>query len=221
MTKLPRVTLKLATSLDGKIATSTGHSKWITGPEARRQVHELRARHDAILTGVGTVLADDPQMTARGMEGQVQQPMRIVLDSKLRTPKGAKILADDGVPVWVFHGQAVETGQIDELSAIGVKCVLADEDDNGRPELEWVLSKLSDNGVKTLMVEAGSGIATSFLKAGLVDRIDWFRAPLIIGDDGLPAIGGFGLETLNRALRFVRSSVRVTGDDVWETYEKE
>ncbi|MAK59390.1 MAG: riboflavin biosynthesis protein RibD [Ponticaulis sp.] len=216
----PRITLKLATSLDGKIATSTRHSQWITGPESRREVHRMRAAHDAVLTGIGTVLADNPQMTARDVDLPNGQPARVILDSSLRLPPDAKILKSTGELVMVFHAPSQDYGRISVIQSTGAICVEVGVSEPGL-SLPAVLSALSDRGVQSVMVEAGSSIATSFLKSGLVHRLEWFRAPMIIGNDGLSAIGHLGVSALDDAHKFVRKSVRSVGRDIWETYEKE
>ena len=156
----PRVTLKLATSLDGMIALGNGRSQWITGPESRAEVHRMRASHDAILTGIGTVLADDPRLTAR-IEGEpLQQPDVIIMDSRGRTPAGAAVFAaPDRQVALIPHRDIARAIQ----------------------------------GYENVMIEAGAGIAASAIAAGLVDRIEWFRAPEILGGDGLPGFAALGL----------------------------
>lgn len=209
-----RVTLKLATSLDGRIALASGASKWITGPEARDQVHQLRASHDAVLTGIGTVLADDPQMTARpGGPPVERQPLRVVLDTHWRTPARAQILAG---------GQTVIAHDPDAAAPTGLEAdpLPAPLDGAGRVDFGFVIGALAARGVQSVMVEAGAEIAGAAIRSGLVDRIEWFRAPLLIGAEGRPCIAGLGLETLTDAPMFQRTSVRACGADLWETYER-
>ena len=208
-----RVTLKLATSLDGRIALANGQSKWITGPEARRQVHRMRADHDAILTGIGTVLADDPQLTARP-DGVASgdQPQRVVLDSQLRMPTDAAML--EGPPVWVFHVAAAPAG----LGA--AELIQTEADADGRVSFEAVIQTLKERGVQSLMIEAGAEIAGSAIRSGLVTHIEWFRASMLIGAEGRACIAGLGLEELALAPTFQRISVRACGADLWETYQR-
>ena len=208
-----RVTLKLATSLDGRIALANGQSKWITGPEARRQVHRMRADHDAILTGIGTVLADDPRLTARP-DGVASgdQPQRVVLDSQLRMPTDAVML--EGPPVWVFHVAAASAG----LGA--AELIQTEADADGRASFEAVIQTLQERGVQSLMIEAGAEIAGSAIRSGLVTHIQWFRAPMLIGAEGRACITGLGLEELALAPTFQRISVRACGADLWETYQR-
>ncbi|WP_295690956.1 RibD family protein [uncultured Maricaulis sp.] len=183
----PRVTLKLATSLDGRIALANGASQWITGPESRAVVHRMRAAHDAILTGIGTILADDPHLTARPEGGCERQPDIIIMDSQGRTPGKAR----------VFNG--------------GDRSVtLIPHRDLGRAMA----------GHERVMIEAGAAIAASAVRDGLVDRIEWFRAPMLLGGDGLPVLAALGLETLDAAPIFRRTGVVERGADLQETYER-
>ncbi|WP_306015631.1 RibD family protein [Oceanicaulis sp. MMSF_3324] len=208
-----RVTLKLATSLDGRIALANGQSQWITGPEARAEVHRMRAAHDALLTGIGTVLADDPQMTARP-EGSpaARQPQRIVLDSQLRLPVFSEILTGDAV--WVFH----TGGARSDLE--NVELFETEADDEGRVSFSSVMQTLASKGIESVMIEAGAEIAGAAIRSGCVTRIEWFRAPKLIGAEGRACIAGLGLEELGLAPTFNRISVRTCGADLWETYQK-
>jgi len=183
-----RVTLKLATSLDGRIALANGASKWITGPESRAEVHRMRAAHAAILTGIGTILADDPQLTARpdGIAAATQ-PDILIMDSAARTPAHAAIHADTSRRVRIFRDR--------DLAA-------------------------AMTGYDSVMIEAGSAIAGAALAAGLVDRIEWFRAPVVLGGDGLAAIAALGLERLELAPTFKRVALVERGRDLHESYER-
>ncbi|XBQ15852.1 MAG: RibD family protein [Oceanicaulis sp.] len=213
----PTVTLKLATSLDGKIALGDGRSKWITGPEAREAVHHMRAAHDAVLTGVGTVLADDPQMTARpGGAPSEHQPLRAVMDSRLRTPADCALLKAG--PATLFHAKTDTDAQA--LSSNGARLVAVETDGAGRASLTAALRALFEDGVRSLMIEAGGTLAGAAVREGLVDRIEWFRAPTLIGGDGRPCVAALGLESLGAAPIFTRVSVREAGADLWETYER-
>lgn len=198
----PGVTLKLATSLDARVATSTGHSQWITGPDSRARGHLLRANHDAILVGIGTALADDPELTCRlpGLEGC--SPVRVVLDSHLRLPPTSKLAqgAANVAPTWVVTLTSADAARAEALSALGVQILRVDPDDTGRLSIQAALTALAGQGITRLLVEGGPTVATGFLKAGLVDQIEWFRAPMLIGGDGLPAVGALGVDTLPQAL---------------------
>ena len=211
------VTLKLATSLDGRIATATGESRWITGPEARAEAHRLRAAHDAVLAGIETVLADDPELTVR-LEGHAgPQPARVVLDSRQRIPLTARLVQTARtVPTYVICTSEPSP----DLTAAGVRVLRVKAVGDGRPELEAALAALAAQGVKTMMVEGGGQVAASFLRCDLVDRIEWFRAPILLGAEGRPGIGALALSELASAPRFRRTEVRPIGTDLWERYEK-
>jgi diaminohydroxyphosphoribosylaminopyrimidine deaminase/5-amino-6-(5-phosphoribosylamino)uracil reductase len=214
--KRPQVTLKLATSLDGRIALSNGVSKWITGPEARGEVHKLRAQHDVMLTGIGTILADNPQLTARpdGMPCATQ-PRRAVMDSQARTPAdGAFVRAG---PVTIFH--TTETPS-PTLAAAGAKLVRLSPMGEGKACLVEALSWLAGQGAARVMIEAGGTLAASAIAAGVVDRIEWFRAPVLLGGDSIPAIAALGLESLDQPPTFERIRVRECGRDLWESWER-
>jgi diaminohydroxyphosphoribosylaminopyrimidine deaminase / 5-amino-6-(5-phosphoribosylamino)uracil reductase len=211
----PRVTLKVATSLDGAIATHSGHSQWITGPESRAQVHDMRAKHDCVLTGIGTILADDPVLTARAIPLPQIQPLRAVLDSKARTPAAAKLLETcDWGEVCLFHDH------VHPNDTAGVHRHHVDRNpDHGGLNLSQVLMVLQEEyGIASVMVEAGARVAGAFLRAGLVDRLVWFRAPIIIGGDGLSVFAPLGVADLSQALAFNRLDIRPCGKDVMETY---
>lgn len=205
----PRVTLKLATSLDGRIATASGESRWITGEAARREGHRLRADHDAILVGVETVLADDPELTARLPGRPVDQPLRVILDSRLRTPATAKVANGDSLILTVAEPTPIGTAMVERVEA-----------DQGRPSVLASLSALKRRGVSSILIEGGGQVAASFLRAGLVDRLEWFRAPILLGGEGRPCVAALALSRLSDAPRFRRLAVEPCGDDLWERYER-
>jgi diaminohydroxyphosphoribosylaminopyrimidine deaminase / 5-amino-6-(5-phosphoribosylamino)uracil reductase len=211
------VTLKLATSLDGRIATATGESRWITGPEARAEVHRLRAAHDAVLAGIETVLADDPELTVR-LDGHTgPQPARVVLDSRQRIPLTAKLVQTARtVPTYVVCTSEPSP----DLADAGVRVLRVEAVGDGRPELEAALEALRGVGLTSIMVEGGGQVAASFLRCDLVDRIEWFRAPMLLGAEGRPGIGALALSELAAAPRFRRTEARPVGGDLWERYEK-
>ena len=202
------VTLKLATSLDGRIATATGESKWITGEAARLEGHRLRAAHDAILVGVGTVLADDPALTVRLPGRAVDQPLRVVLDSALRTPVTAKVATGDTLILTVAEPAPVGSARVERVEA-----------EDGRPAPRAVLAALAKAGVASVLIEGGGQVAAAFLRAGLVNRIEWFRAPILLGAEGLPCVAALALAKLADAPKFRRLSAEPVGDDLWERYD--
>lgn len=192
--KRPLITLKVATSLDGKIATQTGHSKWITGEQAREEVHHLRDKHDAILTGSGTILVDDPRMDVRIETDRTQMPLRIVLDRRDRISKTAKIHGKDG------------------------RCIIM----NDYADLKSLMTELVEQyEITRLMVEAGSTLLSSFIRENLWDELYWFRAPVLIGDEGQGVFSMPEVQEMADAKRMKRISVSEVGDDLLEIYRKE
>ncbi len=207
------VTLKLATSLDGRIATASGESRWITGEEARAAVHRLRAEHDAVVVGIGTALADDPELTVRLPVYDGPQPARVVLDCRGRLPATSKLVRTAAdVPTYVVTLTA-------ELELPAVRHIEVAAGPDGRPALEPMVAALEAAGVKRLFVEGGGQVAASFLRAGLVNRIEWFRAPILLGSEGRPCLGALEIGRLADAPRFRRIAVEGLGSDIWERYE--
>lgn len=215
-----KVTLKLATSLDGCIATSTGESQWITCAESRALVHVMRADHDALLTGIGTVLADDPLLTARTSGSVSHQSSRIILDTHLRTPVDARLFSTTQSKVIIFAGTSADTDKESSLKKAGADVHRISYGSDGRLDLVSMLEVLQTLGTSSLMIEGGGEVAASFLKAGLVSNLFWFRAPIIIGGDGVPVFSTLGVKMLSDGLHFSRQSVRTSGDDLLEVYEK-
>lgn len=205
----PRVTLKLATSLDGRIATASGESRWITGEAARLEGHRLRAAHDAILVGVETVLADDPELTVRLPGRPVDQPLRVVLDSRLRTPVTARLATSDTLILTAVEPTPVGMAMVERVGA-----------DGGRPAPDAALSAIARKGAASVLIEGGGQVAASFLRAGLVDRLEWFRAPILLGGEGRPCVAALELARLSDAPRFRRLAAAPCGDDLWERYER-
>lgn len=203
------VTLKVATSLDGRIATGTGESKWITGEDARLEGHRLRAAHDAILVGIETVLADDPELTARLPGRSVDQPLRVVLDSRLRTPATAKVVGEDTLILTAAEPVVIGPARVERIDS-----------EDGRPTASAALAAIGRAGARSLLIEGGGQVAASFLRAGLVDRIEWFRAPILLGGEGRPCIAALALAKLTDAPKFRRVSAEPVGDDLWERYER-
>jgi diaminohydroxyphosphoribosylaminopyrimidine deaminase/5-amino-6-(5-phosphoribosylamino)uracil reductase len=212
-----RVTLKLATSLDGRIATASGESRWITGEAARRVVHRLRAEHDAVLVGVETALADDPELTVRLPGWAGRQPARVVLDSRQRlSPDGRLARTARDVPTYVVATGAPEP----RLTDVGVRVLTVPAVGDERPELKSVVQALEAEGFSRLFVEGGGQVAASFLRCGLVDALAWFRAPIVIGGEGRPGVGALAVAALAEAPHFRRVAVEPVGDDLWERYER-
>lgn len=243
----PDVTLKLATSLDGRIATVSGESQWITGEAARAAGHRLRAEHDAILVGVGTVLADNPALTVRlpsSLEGEGgapapdggsvsanaagnesisdsppvrgpsastfprrggRQPLRIVLDSRLRTPPTAQVASGNTLIFTSAEPHPIGQAEIIQLP-------------DPRPDPGAVLEHLAGRAIRSALIEGGGEVAASFIQAGLVDRLEWFRAPVLLGAEGRPCVAALALAKLADAPKFRRLSADPLGDDLWERY---
>jgi len=216
----PLFRLKLASSLDGKIATATGESKWITGDAARRAAHAMRGRHDAVMVGVGTVLADDPDLTCR-LEGFRSAPLvRVVVDSHLRTPLLSKLVrsaADN--PLWILHRDGADKLRKQGLESAGVKLFEVPASAAG-VDLLAAAKVMAANGLTRVLVEGGGTLAAGLLRAGLVDRLAWFHAPGIIGGDGWPSAQGFGIRALADMPRFAPLAVERYGDDLLSTFRK-
>jgi len=207
----PSVTLKLATTLDGRIATHEGQSRWITGEEARRVVHELRAGHDAVLVGIGTVLRDDPELTVRHVTGR--SPTRVVLDSHLHLPLSSR-LAHIPPATWVLTTEDAPVDREERLRERGAVVIRIPES-GGRVDLIRTAGVLAERGVTRLLVEGGPQIHGAFLDAGLADRIIVFVAPKVLGGDGAPsAVAGLGAETPDGAPLFTVHRVETLGGDV-------
>jgi len=211
------VTLKLATSLDGRIATAAGESRWITGPQSREQVHRLRAQHDAVVVGIETALADDPELTVRLPGYKGRQPARVVLDSRQRLSPDCKLVMTAGeVPTYV-----IATGEPDPaLVAAGVRVLIARAVGEDRPDLKTVVQALAAAGLSNLFVEGGGQVAGSFLRCGLVDALEWFRAPILLGGEARPGVGALAVAALAEAPHFRRVEVHQLGDDLWERYAR-
>lgn len=209
----PLVTLKLASSFDGRIATATGESKWITGPEARRVVHAMRASHDAVLVGAGTARADDPSLTVRDL-GVETQPVRVVVSRYLDLPLMSQLARSaKETPVWLCHGQGVDHDRARAWEGVGAKlipCALH----GVQIDAADMLQQLGAAGLTRVFCEGGSALAASLLAEDLVDELIGFTAGLAIGAEGLPAIGAMGLEALGDAPRFRRIETRAVGPDI-------
>lgn len=218
----PLFALKAAMSVDGRIAAAGGDSKWITGPEARRTGHLLRSRHDAILVGVGTALADDPRLDCR-IEGlETTSPLRILLDGALRLPTTHDLAAGARErPTWAFARAGVDVARKSALEALGVRVFeVAGQASGSGVDVYAVAGALAQEGVTRVLIEGGGGVGASFLAAGLVDRLYAFRAPLAIGGDGVPALAALGLDRVADAPSFIRRWTRPMDDDMLEFYAR-
>jgi diaminohydroxyphosphoribosylaminopyrimidine deaminase/5-amino-6-(5-phosphoribosylamino)uracil reductase len=199
----PFVTLKTATSMDGRIALADGGMRWITGPQMRRFVHLQRSRCDAIMTGIGTVLADDPELTCRLDDAADDHPYRFVLDSHLQTPLDSRLL--ETVPqagLTLFCGTEADSDRANSFRDAGAMVQPVAADDHGRLGLDDVMAMIAAAGKGHLLVEAGGKLAASLLQADLVDRILWTQSSQVIGDDGIGAISKLGLTNLPDTSRF-------------------
>jgi diaminohydroxyphosphoribosylaminopyrimidine deaminase/5-amino-6-(5-phosphoribosylamino)uracil reductase len=208
----PFVILKIAATLDGKIATREGDSKWISGEASRRFVHRLRDEVDGVLVGIGTVLRDDPLLTARIKGGR--DPCRIVLDSQLKIPEEAKVFGDSPTKVIIAATESAPKDKIERLGNKGVR-ILTLESKEGRIDLKSCLSKLGEIGMMSLMVEGGNQVNGSFLDERLIDKLLLFLSPRLIGDPEAPGIfGGRGVSKLQEAIPLKEMKARRIGEDV-------
>jgi diaminohydroxyphosphoribosylaminopyrimidine deaminase/5-amino-6-(5-phosphoribosylamino)uracil reductase len=214
----PFITLKAAISLDGKIATKIGDSKWITGEEARRLVHQMRATNDAIMVGIGTVLADDPLLTVR-LQGQHRQPLRVIVDSSLRIPIDSQLVktaSQEATIIAAVEGRYSKEKRA-ELEAMGVE-IWDLPAVQKRVDLVALMQKLGKREITSLLLEGGPTVNTFALEAGLIDKFVFFQAPLIIGGQDSPGVfGGEGCERLSDCLRLDCTSVQKVGDDLMIT----
>jgi diaminohydroxyphosphoribosylaminopyrimidine deaminase/5-amino-6-(5-phosphoribosylamino)uracil reductase len=215
----PLVTLKLASSLDGRIATRSGASRWITGEAARARAHLLRASHDAIMVGSGTALADDPALTCRLPGLEPRSPLRVVLDSRLRLSASSRLaIGARDVPTWLVTSEQAPAARGRVLERAGVRLLRVAAAPEGGLDLARVLAMLAKEGLSRVLVEGGAELAGALLRARLVDRLVWFQAPLVIGGDGLPAVAGFGTETLADARRLLAGPETLLAPDRVQTY---
>ncbi len=213
---LPWVTLKLAATLDGKIATATGESQWLTGAESRRAVQALRGNHDAVMVGIGTVLADDPLLTCRLPGFRSAPGVRIVLDSQLRTPLDSQLVRTiPDAPLWLIHAPDAAPSRQTALAAAGAKLLLSPVHDAAA-----AMQALAQVGLTSILCEGGATLAAALLEADLVDEIAWFHAPAVLGADGMSAVQTLGIKDLAAMPRFTLSSHKNFGDDIFSIYGK-
>lgn len=208
---LPIVTVHYAQSLDGRIATRTGDSRWISSQGSLQLAHELRASHDAVMVGVGTVIADDPQLTVRHVEGK--SPLRVVTDSTLRLPLRATLLSEDPSLTLVATTTRANSVVAAELKSMGASVVVLSESLEGRVDLRELLGTLGHRGIESILVEGGRDLITSFLREGLAARLVVCVAPRIIGS-GVDAVGDLGVGFLSQAITFKSVDIRQIDGDV-------
>jgi diaminohydroxyphosphoribosylaminopyrimidine deaminase/5-amino-6-(5-phosphoribosylamino)uracil reductase len=214
-TQRPFVVLKIASTLDGRIATSTGDARWVTGPAARAQVHRLRHAMDAILVGIGTVEADDPQLTTRLDDERGVDPVRIVLDSGLRMPETARMLnQSSGAPTWVVCGPDVAQADKERLQAKGAQ-VMQTPLKHGRIDMDTLMERLGRQGVTSVLIEGGARVAGEALRADILDKVVFFYAPKIYGgDDGIPICRGKGPDLMSAVTAVRDVELSRMGDDI-------
>lgn len=212
-TGLPFVTLKLAQSLDGKIATGSGDSRWITSLPARRYAHRLRGGHEAILVGIGTIRQDDPQLTCRLQRGR--NPLRVILDSRLSIPLGARVLQEQkAAKTIIFACRGADEEKIKALNAQGVEVLLFPPEEGGRVDIEETLRELGARGISSLLVEGGAQVAAAFWKKALVDKLLVFVAPKIVGGGGTDAFADLGVAKIEAAPQLQWLKYRRIGNDI-------
>ncbi|MEL6683992.1 MAG: bifunctional diaminohydroxyphosphoribosylaminopyrimidine deaminase/5-amino-6-(5-phosphoribosylamino)uracil reductase RibD [Pseudomonadota bacterium] len=212
----PFVTLKLAGTLDGRIATATGESQWITGPDARRMVHMMRSTHDAVMVGAGTVRADDPALTVRGL-GMSHQPVRIVVSRAMKIPATNQLATTAAeAPVWLCHGTDAEVADWTEKGAVSLPCATV----GNQVDPLAMMTALANKGITRVFCEGGGMLAVSLLNAGLVDQLVVFSAGAAIGAEGTPMLAAMGVDQLAGAPRFVLDNVRPIGNDICHIWTK-
>lgn len=215
----PMVTLKLATSLDGCIATRTGDSQWITGEQARARSHLLRANHDAVMVGVGTAIADNPQLTCRLPGLSHRSPVRVVADGRLRLPlTHALVRTACEIPTILFTIAGNPSERKGAFVKAGVEVIEVSVGPGGHPDPRQAMKHLADKGITRVLVEGGGQLAASLIHGRLVDRLYWFRGPCVIGDEGRAAVGALGLDRLKLAPTYALDAVERLGDDLLEIY---
>ncbi len=212
----PFVTLKLALSLDGRTATATGDSHWITGPLARRAVHMMRASNDAVMIGAGTARADDPRLTVRDL-GVARQPVRVVIATDLDLHRDGNLARSaPHTPLWLCHRKGATTAPWDQLGATCITCAT----DENRIAVAPMLNALAERGITRVFCEGGATLAASLIAAGRVDELVVFSAGVTIGGDGLAALGPLGIDKLAEASRWSLKDTRAVGNDVIHVWGK-
>jgi diaminohydroxyphosphoribosylaminopyrimidine deaminase/5-amino-6-(5-phosphoribosylamino)uracil reductase len=215
----PMLTLKLASSFDGRIATATGESQWITGPQARQQVQALRASHDAVMVGGSTAREDLPSLTLRGMGGR-RQPVRIVVSASLDIPTHGPLAEDDsGAPVWLIHGDGAPQKARDLWTARGATLLQVSNGASGLNMTE-AMHALAQAGLTRVLCEGGGALAASLLMADAVDHVVGFTAGVMLGASGLPSLGALDYASLANAPRFTLHETRRIGEDTQHSWSR-
>lgn len=218
MTSKPYVTLKIATSIDGKIATSSGESQWITGEQARQDGHRLRHEHDAILVGVETVIQDDPTLTIRLAQGG-KNPVRIVLDRTLRTPLNAKLITEKEAPTWIVTTSSAHDQKKQEFEKLGIELIVLEDE---FISISSMLTALAEKNITSVLVEGGGRVNDSFLQSGHFQRVVKYMAPILIGGEkSRSSFSGNGIKRLNETPRLEIKSMERIGNDVKFVFYKE
>jgi diaminohydroxyphosphoribosylaminopyrimidine deaminase/5-amino-6-(5-phosphoribosylamino)uracil reductase len=211
-TGMPFVTVKFAQTLDGRIASSAGHSRWISSPASRKLGHKLRSRHDAVLVGIGTVIKDNPQLTVRLVKGR--NPLRIVLDSSLRVPLEANVLAEqEKAKTLIATIASAPQNATAALKKMGIEVLTVLEDTRGDVDLRQLLKILGERSISSILVEGGAATITSFLRLGLADRLVVFTAPRIMGR-GVEAVGELEIKDVAGALKLTFEKVYWSAEDI-------
>jgi diaminohydroxyphosphoribosylaminopyrimidine deaminase/5-amino-6-(5-phosphoribosylamino)uracil reductase len=214
-TGLPFVTAKFASSLDGKIATRTGESRWITGEAARTHAHQLRHMHDAVVVGIRTVIQDDPALSARSGAVEPRQPLRVVVDSSGRTPVESRLLKEEGGPVLIATTDAAPAAALVGLREAGAEVVVLPTDELERVDIDQLLQHLGARPLLSVLVEGGGELLGSFFEASLVDKLYAYIAPMVIGGVAAPGpVGGEGITSIQDALRLGEVETVGLGDDI-------
>ncbi len=217
----PLITVKIASTLDGRIATKDGHSKWITGPQARAWGHRIRSQNDAVLVGSRTVISDDPDLTCRLPGLDDRPPVSIVVDGWLNIPNISKLVkAAAHRPVWVLTNGKPDLKRVAELEGLGLKIIPVASELDRAIDLPLAMTMLGQMGLTRIMVEGGSRVVATFMYADLVDRLVWFRAPSIMGGDGLAAVQPVGVALLEVMPKFQLVDLCRIDGDVMESYTK-
>lgn len=215
----PEILLKLATSFDGRIATASGQSRWITGAQSRRAVHAMRSRHDAVMIGGGTARADDPMLTVRGL-GVTHQPVRVVVSRRLDIPTDSRLARSArDVPLWLLHGAEAEGKAIADWESLGARTILCPSGASGL-DMRAAMQALGSAGLTRVFCEGGGELAASLLRAGLVDRLASFTAGLALGADGRAGVGALALDGLDAAPRFELEELRPIGGDALSLWRR-
>ena len=209
----PFVTLKMAATLDGRIATASGESRWITGPESRAFVHRLRDRHDAVMVGSETAIADDPSLSVRRGDRVLRTPIRVVLDGRLRVPRTARVFTDgEAEKTWVLCAE--RASGIRTVRTVAGRVFELPRGEDRHVDLAAAMAQLAEAGLTSLFVEGGGGLAAAMLRANLVDEVHWFLAPRLIGADGRAGLAALGLDRLADAISLENMDVTKRGEDL-------